>query len=172
MAAQASVLENISKYLDFSLQPHVLNMKTFIRDTCDFFSKVEGLKMPACSIIISFDVVSLYTCIPYDDVRAVVQHYLEPDDRHLPPIHFLLSLVDILLQKNYFTFNDEFFLQTRRVSMGSSFAPRITNLFMARLEETFILNKEHNPYFNSIFLFLRYIDDYFCVFTDPQSMTF
>lgn len=40
--------------------------------------------------------------------------------------------------------------------------PSIVNLFMAR--------KERNPFFHSIFLFLPYIDDCFCVFTDPDSV--
>lgn len=132
-AAQGSLLENISKYLDHLLQPPVLKMKTYICDTGHFISKIEGLTIPKHSVILSFDVVSLYTCIPYDDIRSVVRHYLEPEREHLPPIHFLLDLVDILLEKNYLTFNDEFFLQTRGVSMGSAFAPSIANLFMAWL---------------------------------------
>lgn len=86
-------------------------MKTYIRDTGDFITKVEGLKIPERSVILSFDVVSLYTCILYDDVHAVVQHFLESDNELSPPIYFLLDLVDILLEKNYFTFNNEFFLQ-------------------------------------------------------------
>lgn len=39
---------------------------------------------------------------------------------------------------------------------------------MARLEETFIMNSEHNPFFDSICLFLQYIDDCFCIFKDPD----
>lgn len=68
-----------------------------------------------------------------------------------PLIHFLLDLLDILLEKNYFVFNNEFFLQTRGVAMGSSFSSSIANLFMARLEDNFILNPNANPFFDNFF---------------------
>lgn len=41
---------------------------------------------------------------------------------------------------------------------------------MARLEEGWILNKDRNPFFGSINIFLRYIDDCFCVFEDPGAV--
>lgn len=58
-----------------------------------------------------------------------MQQYLELDKDKLPPVHFLLDLVDILLEKNYFSFNGEFFLQNRGVSMGSAFAPSVANIY-------------------------------------------
>lgn len=54
--------------------------------------------------------------------------------------------------------------------MDSSFAPSIANLFMAHLEDNFILNSDVNPFFDSIFLFYRYMDDCFCIFRDPDSV--
>lgn len=50
--------------------------------------------------------------------------------------------------------------------MGSSFAPSVANLFMATLEERFILNSQHNAFFGSVFFFVRFIDDIFCLYTD------
>lgn len=61
VAAQGSVTEKISRYLDFLLQPHVAKMHTYIRDTGDFISKTEGIRIPENAMILSLDVVSLYT---------------------------------------------------------------------------------------------------------------
>lgn len=55
--------------------------------------------------------------------------------------------------------------------MGSSFAPSLANLFMARLEEDLILNAEQNPFRSHILMFWQYIDDYFCIFSDPSQLT-
>lgn len=38
--------------------------------------------------------------------------------------------------------------------MGSSFAPSVVSLFMVQLENVFILNKEFNPYFEHINIFI------------------
>lgn len=54
--------------------------------------------------------------------------------------------------------------------MGSSFAPSIANLFMAQLEEKFILNETQNPFFPSVLLFRRYVDDCFCVYNDLATL--
>lgn len=56
LAAQSSLLENISKYIDSLLQPFVTSLRTYIRDTTDFISKVEGVLVPEDAIIVSFNV--------------------------------------------------------------------------------------------------------------------
>lgn len=102
MAAQRSLLENISKYVDSLLQPHVKKIRTYIQDTRDFISKIEDLQIPPDLVLVSLDVVSLYTSIPHDDIRMVVQQYLENDESLAPPLHFVLDLVDLLLDKKLF----------------------------------------------------------------------
>lgn len=168
VAAQFSLFENISKYVDSLLQPFVTALSTYIRDTTDFIQKVEGILVPKEAIIVSFDVASLYTNIPLEDAREVVQYYLsQNNDEDRPPVQYVLQLVDLLLEKNYFKYGEQFFYQIKGVSMGSSFPPSLANLFMACLEENFILNPEANPFRAKIKVFWRYIDDCFCVFTDP-----
>lgn len=82
-----------------------------------------------------------------------------------------MDLIDLLLEKkNYFHFDGEFHFQVKGVSMGSSFSLSSANLFMATLEEKFILNKDQNPFFDSIFTFYRYIDDCFCVYTNADNV--
>lgn len=54
--------------------------------------------------------------------------------------------------------------------MGSTFVPSVGNLFMADLEEKFFFNENQNPFFKSISIFNRYIDDYFCVYTDANTV--
>lgn len=79
IAAQGSLLENISKYVDSLLQAHVKNIKTYLKDTRDFVSKIEGMQIPPNLVLASLDIVSLYSSIPHEDIRMVVQQYLEHD---------------------------------------------------------------------------------------------
>lgn len=93
---------------------------------------------------------------------------MENDHTVSIPVHFILDLVDLLLEKNYFRSEDNFYYQTKGVSVGSSFAPSVANLFMASLEDNQILNQDSNPFFMNICLFYRYIDDCFCVYRDKD----
>lgn len=53
--------------------------------------------------------------------------------------------------------------------MGSVFAPSAANLYMNRFEQHFIFNPHMNPYFGNILRFYHFIDDIFCIYTDPPS---
>lgn len=77
VAAQQSLLENISKFVDSLLQPHVREIKTHIKDTRDYIQKIESTSIPENAILLPLDVVSLYTNIPHKEIRSVVQLYLE-----------------------------------------------------------------------------------------------
>lgn len=120
--------------------------------------------------IILLDVTALYTSIPLEDARSVVQHYLSQPNYKGPPIHFILQLVDLFLEKNYFKYEDEFYLRITGISMGSSFAPSLANLFMARMEDEFILNQCNNPFRQDIQMFWRFIDDCLCIFTERTKV--
>lgn len=63
-----------------------------------------------------------------------------------PPSFFLLELLDLILERNYFRFDQQFYYQICVVVMGSSVAPSIANLFMASL----IYNETINPFFAQI----------------------
>lgn len=170
VSAQDSILKNTLKFVDHLLQPHVKTISTYLQDTRDFILKIEHMAIPGNSGLATLDVTSLYTRIPHHDIRNTVQLVLEKDDLLGYPIHFILDLVNLLCEKNYFRSKQDFYFQIRGVTMGSAFAPSVANLFMSHLEINFILNPVVNPFFQYIFKFFRFIDDCFCIYTDPDSL--
>lgn len=118
------------------------------------------------------DVVSLYTNIPHphDELRLVLQDTFDSRENLVPPTHFLLDLVDILMETNYFRYDQQYFVQTKGVVMGSVFAPSAAILFMNHFEQHFILNPNVNPFFQHIEKFYHFIDDVFCIYSDPESI--
>ena len=59
-----------------------------------------------------------------------------------------------------FEHNNKFHTQIDGVSMGNPLAPTIANFIMGTLETT-LFNKKHE---NNPVLYLRYVDDIFCIF--------
>ena len=56
---------NISKYVDYHLQPIVKQIPSYVKDTNDFINKINAVKsVPKNSYLITMDVRSLYTNIP------------------------------------------------------------------------------------------------------------
>ena len=56
-----------------------------------------------------------------------------PDPKR--PDKQILELLQICLENNYFTFNDECILDVGGTAMGKQFAPKYANLFMAKCEQ-------------------------------------
>ena len=60
--------KTISKYVDFHLQPIVTNIPSYVKDTTDFFQKLDSVKnVPNDCLLVTLDVKSLYTNIPNDE---------------------------------------------------------------------------------------------------------
>ena len=67
-----------------------------------------------------YPIPSLYTSIPHEDGLIDLRHFLDqrPEPEH--PTNALIHLAKVVLQKNFFSFNGSFYVQTSGVPMGSN----------------------------------------------------
>ena len=87
-----------------------------------------------------FDVKSLYTSIPHDYGLSAISFWIEkhPDSLHLRFWKwFVQESMKIILENNNCTFNNEFYRQISRASMGPVFAPTYATLTMGYFEVHF-----------------------------------
>ncbi len=117
------------------------------------------------------DVISLYPSIPWEDgILAAVDVYsagfenlckyanLNSLRRPVPPPLFQ-SMLRLIIENNYFTFQGRLFYRQRKgAAMGSCISVFFANSYMYRLTQNII---ERPP--SWLLLFERYIDDIFCV---------
>ena len=68
---------NISKYVDYHLQPIVTEIPSYVKDTQDFLRKFEKVKdIPQEILLVTLDVKSLYTNIPNNEgIKAIKESY-------------------------------------------------------------------------------------------------
>ena len=85
---------------------------------------------------------SLYTNIPHDDRIKAFEDFLHNVNSNSNIVSKLLRLV---LETNYFQFDDEFYLQNMGTAMGSPMAPAYASLFIGQLEKDFLEICEHKP---------------------------
>ncbi|CAJ0932492.1 unnamed protein product, partial [Ranitomeya imitator] len=106
---------------------------------------------------------SLYTSIPHDKGIDCVRRLLVTSKLDPRTIDLCLELLKVVLTRNYFLFEDNYYLQAQGTAMGSNMAPPYANTYMATFEEEVI-------YPNDLFkahciTWKRYIDDIFCIWT-------
>jgi len=161
VSANNSPTEKISQLADYFLQPLVSKTASYVKDTTDFINKIESIdKVSAGTILCTIDVTSLYTNIPNNEGIIACQKQLES---HRPgpqkPSNLnILKMLQYVLTKNNFDFNDKHYLQVGGTAMGTKVAPSFANLFMADFEEKWVYNYPTHPS-----IWLRYIDDIFIV---------
>ena len=91
---------------------HIKNNHT-IANLIDFINKVKNVKLPPNYKIASFDIVKLYTNIPVRDTLQILRNNLfESNKLNAQMIEELMGLLEVILEQNYFTFNDQCYSQS------------------------------------------------------------
>ena len=155
--------EKISEFLDMCVKDEVRKIESFIEDTPHLLRvfQQENLRgpQPDGAFPVTVDVKALYTNIPLEGedggLRAFA-HALDNRADQRIPTSFLMKLLKLVLQGNYFEFNDKLFLQLIGAAMGTRVACSYACLFMAFHEINKLLGEWNGgmPH-----LWRRFIDD-------------
>ena len=164
-----SISSNLSEYLDSYLKFQARLCKSFIRDTNDFLTKLKSIKnIPKNSIFVTMDVSSLYTNIDHEEGAQACYEKLETRLNKTVPSTTLKNLILLILKSNIFRFGNNFYHQIKGTAMGTPMAPNYANLFMDKFE-TSLLNDFFNKTGKKPFIWLRYIDDIFFIWTEGHE---
>lgn len=71
-----SLTKNVSVYIDCILQNFVKALPSYIRDTTDLLSKLEGISVDGETRLASIDVEALYSSIPYEWGIKATEYFL------------------------------------------------------------------------------------------------
>ena len=161
----STATENISAYLDSHLDPLIKKIPSVLEDSREFLEKLSGLgKLPEGAILVTFDVVGLYSNIPHEEGLEALRFYLEQREDKSVSTQSLLDLARIVLENNFFGFGEEIFHQILGTAMGTKFAPKYANMFMGQLEQRLMESLPHKPH-----TWWRFLDDIFCIWTGTRE---
>ncbi|XP_075709805.1 uncharacterized protein LOC142743193 [Rhinoderma darwinii] len=166
-----SLTSNLSHFIDLHLQPFVLELPSFLKDSSQLIRDLNNFNGSYNFSKVSFltaDVSALYLNIPHTLGIEAMSHFLSSEIRiPIEQNNFLLQCIDFILQHNTFMFENKYYRQIKGCAMGSRFAPSYANLFMGMFEENYIWC-EH-PFRENILLYKRFIDDLFFVWRGDEA---
>ncbi|XP_029653875.1 uncharacterized protein LOC115227088, partial [Octopus sinensis] len=130
IAGPACEIHRLSNFLDILPKPLLKYIKSFIRDDLDMQEHLpKAIKEEA--LLVSFDLINLYTNIPHDYGIKAIKFWLEKYSEVLPGrINqiFIIEYLKCILQNNYFLFHDAYYRQKCGIAMGTKAAPVLANL--------------------------------------------
>ena len=144
--------ERISAYLDHWLQPLVKSLPSYIKDIKEF---IVPWMFPRCTRTSQWKMVFTLHFRPSKTGKTRTP---------CPPTSWLKKLLELILYKNVFRFNDKFYIQEQGTAMGTMMAPAYANIFMGTLESG-ILSETNSSRTH----WKRYIDDIFRAWTDTKE---
>lgn len=156
--------EKISAYLDHVLKPLMSFIPSYLKNSYTLIQELNTAKFPSNCILCTIDVVQLYPSIPQSEGTQACLSMLDKFKLLPFPKEYLSVLFDLVLSGNIFNFAGKTYRQIRGTAMGTRMAPNYANVFMGKLEEDFLRNRNTTPA-----ILKRYIDDIFIVWTNTRS---
>ena len=144
-----SLTYELASFISSTLQPLVGKTSSFIKDFVDFVLFIQNLHLEPTDLLVSFDVVSLFTKIPIKEALEVIGKSVNPD---------ITNLIKICLESTFFNYQGQFYEQTKGMVMGSPLSPIIANKFMEHFESRALETTPLRPRYLK-----RFVDDTFVI---------
>ena len=105
-------------------------------------------------VLVSFDVISLLTCVPINLALEIAQRLEQDDtfsDHTFLTVDDIMSLLSLCLNATYFSFGGTFYKQVNGTAMGFPVSVVVANLVMEHIEDC-----------ARVRFWKRYVDDVCC----------
>lgn len=147
-----------AKLIEFFLNPLARKLPSYVRDSFHLVALLRSARLHPCSLLVTFDVRSLYTNVPVEEgIQRVRRAFLRQPDPNRPDAE-ILELLHLSLTHNDFVYEDQTYVQISGVAMGKAFGGSFCNVYMGEWEMTALASAYLRPS-----LWLRYQDDILCL---------
>ena len=145
----------LSKFLAGVLGNVINKNAYYIKDSFQFADYIKNITLPNDHILVSFDMVSMFTNIPVELALQTIRNKWDIISQFTDvPLDGFIEATELVLNSTYFQFNEEYFKQHHGVAMGSPLSSIVAALVLETIEDSIIPSCG-----GLIHFFTRFVDD-------------
>jgi hypothetical protein len=154
---------HLAKILKYTIRlPNAFN----IQNSNMLMTSLKQLDIQPYVKVCSFDIKNMYTSIPQNELINIIHESLTynniPDEHK----HEIITLTKVILDQNYFQYNNELYSQNEGLAMGAPTSSILAEIYIQYLEHNGIiqvLQKHH------IIDYYRYVDDILIIYDETHT---
>ena len=116
--------------------------------------------------ILTLDIKDLYVNLPKQGIIQSTIFWLDKNNTSKKVKEQLIWLLKIIIEQNYFQYNDQFFKPKNGIAMGSPTSGMLAEIYLQRIEE---LHISHWIESKEIIYYKRYVDDIIIIFNHNKT---
>jgi hypothetical protein len=109
--------------------------------------------------MLTYDIKDLYVNIPIKETLMITKSILLKHETQITKQ--IITLLETILQQNYFSFENNLYQPEKGISMGSPISNTIAEIFLQLIENTHLKQLLDT---NSIIFYTRYVDDILMIY--------
>ena len=153
----------LAKWLESCIKPF-LNDNWSVQSSERFVNELNSIKPRQSDVCVSFDIKSLYTNVPLQEVVNDVANVLYEENsdsvfKNNIKKRVFKNILNVC-SESVFLYKEKVYKQIDGLSMGSPLAPLLANWFVAKIEKNIL----EDPSIVQPKFYRRYVDDIFAVF--------
>lgn len=150
----------LSKFVGRILQCVTNNSKYTVRNSFEFVNKAKKINIKENEVLVSFDVISLFTNIPTQFAINLLKTKWTTISKHtkMTQSKFLEVLDFCLKENNYLQYKTDIYKQIFGMPMGNPLSPTIADIVMDHLLDQCFDSSPNRPSFIA-----KYVDDIFAI---------
>ena len=110
---------------------------SYIKDSNDFKSKIKNIDIPNDTLLVTADVVGLYSDIPHEAGLSALREALDKRTRKKIPTENIIKMAEFVLKNNFFEFDTNVYQQMSGPAIWTKFAPPYASFLWTNLKPNF-----------------------------------
>jgi len=127
---------------------------------------LHNLHITEKSKILTLDIKDLYVNMPKQGIIQSTIFWLDKNNTSKKVKEQIIRLLKIIIEQNYFQYNDQFFKPKNGIAMGSPVPGTLAEIYLQHIEELYI---RHWTESKEIIYYKGYVDDIIIIFNHQKN---